>query len=179
MKKFAELTADFDEVDVAWILNFERLQQQVYMYSDDDRSAYYPNDLDWPIVWALARYNKKHIICTKKLPGLLDVNKDICRFLDKVKWRWIHKDNESELPVVRVKHKRRVDNPCHLITTPLLQCWCDSVRQKILAECKQSINKSKHNRSFHNFKKLIKWGTQRLKNWVSGFYLQTKMEAMH
>ena len=59
VKKFAELTADFDEVDVAWILNFERLQQQVYMYSDDDRSVYYPNDLDWPIVWALPRYNKQ------------------------------------------------------------------------------------------------------------------------
>ena len=52
VKKFAELTADFDEVDVAWILNSERLPQQVYMYSDDDRSAYYPNQLDWPIVWA-------------------------------------------------------------------------------------------------------------------------------
>ena len=111
----------------------------------------------------IGKVQQKHIICTKKLPGLLDVNKYICRFLDKVKWRWIHKDNESELPVVRVKHKRRVDNPCHLITTPLLQCWCDSVRQKILAECKQSINKSKHNRSFQNFKKLIKWGTQSLK----------------
>jgi hypothetical protein len=65
VKQFMMLTSDFDEVDVAWMLNFDRLQQQVYMFSYEDKTAGIPLDLEWPITWALARYNRKHIVCTK------------------------------------------------------------------------------------------------------------------
>ena len=54
-----QLTADFDEADIASLLCFDILQQQVFIYSDEDKAAYYPDDLEWPIVRALARYNKK------------------------------------------------------------------------------------------------------------------------
>ena len=68
VNRFVQFTADFDETDIAWLLCFDRLQQQVYICSDEDKAAYYPDDLEWPIVWALARYNKKDIICSKRIP---------------------------------------------------------------------------------------------------------------
>ena len=83
MNRLVQLTADFDEADIAWLLCFDRLQQQVYIYSDEDKAAYYPDDLEWPIVWALARYNKKHIFCSRKLPVLFQINEVICRFWTK------------------------------------------------------------------------------------------------
>ena len=82
VNRLVQLTADFDEADIAWLLCFDGLQQQVYIYSDEDKAAYYPDDLEWPIVWALARYNK-NIICSKKLPVLSQINEDICRVWTK------------------------------------------------------------------------------------------------
>ena len=55
---------------VMWLADFERLREQVYTYNGCEKTAVFDQDLEWPIVWCLARYNKKHVVCPRELPAI-------------------------------------------------------------------------------------------------------------
>jgi hypothetical protein len=40
--------------DIAWIINFNKLRDQVFIYNHSERSAERVEDLEWPLVWLLA-----------------------------------------------------------------------------------------------------------------------------
>ena len=68
LSRFSELMKNASMSDWHWIINFEILRKQVYMFHPELKQASRENhSIPWPIVWLLGRYHKGHIFICKKL----------------------------------------------------------------------------------------------------------------
>lgn len=110
--KFWELLEGSTACDIWWLQNFHLLEQKVSVYDPFTKSIYHPQayNVPWPIVWILARYNRKHIWATKKLPGADWIVQDIRQFVDAVKWRWVFRNSRTPKPGVYFK----LHTPCNV-----------------------------------------------------------------
>ena len=56
------------------VAGFSKLYTFICTYSADDRTAYAADgEVDWPVIWLLARHNRKHIFSNGAQPGVADV----------------------------------------------------------------------------------------------------------
>jgi hypothetical protein len=71
--------------DLQWMLNFDVLMNKVYYYDHVGMSAVpvsmmSKGSIPWPVVWLVARYHKRHVFASKRLPLLGTVRDSINNF---------------------------------------------------------------------------------------------------
>ena len=160
--KFWELLEGGTACDIWWLQNFHLLEQKVSVYDPFTKSIYHPQayNVPWPIVWILARYNRKHIWASKKLPGADWIVQDIRQFVDAVKWRWVFRNSRTPKPSVYFK----LHNPCNVPVDGAVQFWLDTLHAKLVAEAKRATNFAKHrSKCWSNMNPLVRWGLKLLK----------------
>ena len=74
--------------DLNWFANFEVLTKKVLFYDFHKNEVFLAQDvLEWPIIWVLGRYHKKHIMCGKSALNIERASNVIKEFINRVKWK--------------------------------------------------------------------------------------------
>ena len=53
-----------------------------------------PPDIPWPVQWILTNYSSKHIFLGRGAPRLDALHAEIMDFSNRMKWRWVHRDED-------------------------------------------------------------------------------------
>jgi hypothetical protein len=124
-RRFAFLLRGASLADYAWLSDFGRIRDNVYVYDHVSKSARHPDANDagipWPIIWIMGRYHKNHVLCMKAKPDLQRFIKDISQFEQKMRWRWFFRD-DNEKPSIIIKAKRAT-RPCTVVVYAALEAW--------------------------------------------------------
>ena len=118
--KVARLLDNATVADASWLLRVPELRDKVCVYSHSSHCVLSASDIPWPALWALARYNLKHIL-VRRLPALKKMHEAAVLFTRKEKWRWVFRNDASELPPFRVKSS--VLREPNMIIAPELLQW--------------------------------------------------------
>ena len=81
--------------------------------------------------------------------------------INKMKWRWIHRDSDDPLPKIIVKTKHTA--PCLSVCAPEIDVWASMLRIAVLKRARKAINRSRFDTSFANMTKLVTWPLGRLR----------------
>ena len=149
--------------DWLWFIDFARLRDQVYVYDHACHSVYTPGggEVEWPIVWVLARYHKKHILCTKALPRIDQVVRDLNDWGNRLKWQWFHRKDSDSKPSITVRY-RRLPTCTHLLA-PEVEWMVRNMKDCVLRECRRAISKVRYDRSYANVLPLTSFGLSLLR----------------
>jgi len=81
VRAFLSLMKGASASDWWMMMNFNKLRRSVYVYNHDRRMVTYADkQLEWPIVWVLARYHQKHVFYSKKKPSIKTLNDQLINF---------------------------------------------------------------------------------------------------
>ena len=133
-RRVASLLRGASLADLAWLANFNRIRDNVYVYDHVSKSAHHPHADDahipWPIIWIMGRYHKKHVLCMKAKPDLQNFIKYISQFEQKMRWRWFFRDDNVKASII-IKAKRAT-RPCNIVVDAALEAWLSSLRRTML-----------------------------------------------
>ena len=86
--------------DLDFLLNFDQLEENIYHLNMDSQSLVIKDqDLPWPVRFVLARFNRKHIFSSGRLPCEQEVARCVNGFVQKMKWRWNIQGEERPKPI--------------------------------------------------------------------------------
>ena len=100
---FAKAVRGASDVDLALLIRFHTVCNNVYMYDAQARSCFHPSwtDVPSPIIFLSGRYNRKHIFQPPSAPKRQRIKRAMEHFEAKLKWRWHFKDSpKSNFPVL-------------------------------------------------------------------------------
>ena len=160
---FLRMFSGASVADLCCIANFQLLRDQILGFDRDARAVVLSGHVTpWPIVWVLARYNRKHIWCPNRLPDLTNIRGHVDDFCNKVKWRWIFRNEPAEHMPFRIKHSRTT--ACTSLTNPELECWLQGLKKTIYSSFKTSFSKHRHGQYHGNQLPVVRWGLRMLKD---------------
>ena len=86
LNTFLAMMKDATWADWKWFGSFNLLRQRVYLYHHQLRKVEISSEADvgWPIIWALGRYNRKHVLVTKRSPSLRRLAAEVANFGHKI-----------------------------------------------------------------------------------------------
>eukprot|EP00933_Yihiella_yeosuensis_P044464 TRINITY_DN39620_c0_g1_i1.p1 TRINITY_DN39620_c0_g1~~TRINITY_DN39620_c0_g1_i1.p1 ORF type:complete len:635 (+),score=76.46 TRINITY_DN39620_c0_g1_i1:476-2380(+) len=152
-----------------WLAKFEELRRRVYLYLPFAKEVVYPtDDIPWPIIWWLARYHKKHVFCSNALPKLQNVAQDIRQFINKLKWKYHHRNSCNAPPSISIPFRRLVP-PCSAELCPELQAWLFSLHHCLLKAAHFAKARARFNKSHSNLLPLTRLGMKmfRASKWAA------------
>ena len=143
------------------LLHFNALRDCVYIYNAEKQTVHKPGsaEIEWPIIWVLARFNKK-FAWSLRLPPATWIQQDLAVWRCKMAWRWFFRHRPGGMLPFR---------PCRDIkpqpyTAQLpssLRTWLTEVQRRILCRLQHDIRRGN---SFKNTVPLTAFGLQRLKH---------------
>ena len=168
-----------------WFIDFARLREQVYVYDHTSHSVYTPGggEVEWPIIWILARYHKKHILCNKSLPRIDHVVRDLKEWGNRFKWRWYHRASAGSKPSITIRY--RESPACEHLLAPEVEWMVRNMKDCVLSECRKAISRARYDRSYANILPLTSFGLRLLRrsglkaipnDTDGGYALETKAE---
>ena len=149
--------------DWLWFIAFSRLRSQVYIYSHEAHSVYTPEgeEVEWPVIWILARYHKKHILCSKAVPRIDSVVRDLVEWTHRLKWRWHFRADTGTKPSITMRYRRLPK--CDHLVAPEVEWMVRNMRDCVLQECRKAISWVKYHRSYANILPLTSLGLRLLR----------------
>ena len=149
--------------DMWWMQNFDMLCERIEVFDPPSKSMLPVSDfkVPWPIVWVLARYNRKHIWANRKLPSPDWVRKAMYDFCQRMKWKWFFRNSSTRKPLVRFQSTSH----CGHVIDPGLQFWLDRFNRMMIGEALRACKKAtRHKEVISNMSPLVRWGIQLLKS---------------
>jgi len=162
------------KADWTWLLRFRELKTHVRVYDPETKCSWIPTAEDtavpWPVIWLLARYNKKHIFVSRQLPSDRAVLKDVEAFENTIKLQWVHRKHPMGCTGFTVKPyvKAKCPDDASMKACGLLG-WLRGFRQHIMdsvgrARRIATMQRRTANKQYcSNMLPLVKWGLQLLK----------------
>ena len=145
---FLSLFKGCSAIDLGWLANWDALTRMVRKYDHRDK-AVYPvtavDDLPWPAVWCIARYNRKHRWQGGSLPRATGVASALAEFRDRMSWRWFFRDTEKKERLLRMKKKTQTCQYRGKLP-PELEGWLEAVRQACWSGFRDAVRVSRSNR---------------------------------
>ena len=150
--------------DWLWLCHFDRLREQVYVYNHAYHSVatVVGSQIGWPIIWVLARFHKKHILCSRALPRVDNIVQNIEEWSNRVKWSWHHRLSMAHRPSITVRF-RKVP-PCGELVAPEILWMTGHLKHCVMRECMKAISQARHDRSYCNMLPLTALGLRMLRN---------------
>ena len=158
-----EILADLSIEDTWWLRNFEKLEERIQVFDFLSKTVVPVNlcKVPWPVVWALARYNRKHIWATRKLPPTEWMCSALQEFCQRMRWKWHFRDKKSAKPSIWF----RSNTHCGEIIDPGLQFWLDRFYQLMAGETVKVQKRAKRKKeAVSNMSSLVRWGIRLLKD---------------
>ena len=155
--------------DWNFMLNFNRLHAHLYMLSDgklEPANKHVP----WPVVWLLARFNRKHAFISNTPPDIDALKKSLHCFKNKVLWQHYFKAQRETLAECEAFYKfpgLPVAN-FPFVQPPALKGWLAHLSADITEAATASIRRSRMARC-SNILGITKLGfsIMRKKKWVA------------
>jgi hypothetical protein len=148
--------------DCLWLRNYDTLAQNIFVLSSDNASACNASsniDIDWPIIWTIARHHKKHrIIDTRCLSKNL-VEDALVKFESKIKWSWYFRDRyeDPRLTMYRLKLIKKKTTPtCPHFIDPEIREWLRIFKSNVMEGYNRAHVQACRNK-FSNASHLAKW----------------------
>ena len=136
------------------------LRQSVYVYDHESKSVRHPGtEIEWPIIWLLSAFHRKHIFAPQKNQETKHINNDAIRLTRRVEWTWAPRKDSTCLPSIHIKTREIAS--CSELIPPVVQCWTTGLRNANMNAarkgCSQAIN--------HRFRNetLLRWARRRLR----------------
>lgn len=93
----------------------------------------------WPIVWVLARFSRKHIFSSRKLPPPEWMCSAMQDFGQRIRWKWFFRNSSAPKPSIVF----RSTSHCGHVVDPGLVFWLDRFHQQMIGEMLPSLQASK------------------------------------
>ena len=88
VRKFKEMMKDASVRDWKNLARVSNLRQSVYVYDHESKSVRHPGKkIEWPTIWLLSAFHRKHIFVPQKNPETKHINDDAIRLTRRVEWR--------------------------------------------------------------------------------------------
>ncbi len=105
-----------------------------------------PINVPWPIVWLLARFNRKHIFA-KNDPDDDKLMACLRTFEDKISWSWLLKDNDTA-PLMRIKGQQTTRFTQR--RAPALSAWLGQIRSTVIRVLEKTTGINRRNGGWSN-----------------------------
>ena len=93
---FLRMVRGASQADCYFLLNFGILYKRVYVLDLEAKSVGHADGrIQWPIIWLLARFHKKHILCSKTRPNINLIRGQLAQFGHKIKWRFHYRHDNT------------------------------------------------------------------------------------
>ena len=163
-REFCKLMRHAKASDWLSLLHFDSLRQCVYLYDVANRAVHHPqvHEVEWPIIWVLARYHKKFIWSTK-LPSEACLIRDFAAWRNRIAWKWFFRQKPGSKPPFRPC----VDAdsvPFKGVLNKDIQSWLQEVQRRIACRLRHDIESSRSSGRLVNTIPLTTFGLQRLKH---------------
>ena len=150
--------------DLETLASFHQLGSRVSVYEPELKSVFVnPQTIPWPIIWIAARFNKKHIVTSKRLPSLEPVHRCLRQAANKLKWAWVFRGEGHGGCYLRLR--RGITPLCPKVVDPEVSAWISSLHNTIVGACQRSLKKAKFFRPCSNTIPLTSWGFRLMKQW--------------
>lgn len=153
-----------------YVLALPRLKRTIYAYDHRSRSLLTDesDELPWPVMWALGRYNRKHILAGKKLPNLEDFRESLVQFEWKARWRqFFCRGSVEEQDVGGMKFVKfpGVVTPSFSGSTSIeTEMALKATRVAVLRGVRHERHKAKYDKTWKNVIPLTRLGLRLLKD---------------
>ena len=89
VRRFTEIMKDARVRDWKNMAHFSNLRHSVQMFDHESKSARNPGlEIEWPIVWLLSAFHRKHIFVPQKMLETKHINNVAIRLKRRVGWAW-------------------------------------------------------------------------------------------
>ena len=161
VRRFKSIMQDASVRDWKNLALFSNLRQSVYVYDHDSKSVRNPGqEIEWPIVWLLSAFHRKHIFVPQRVPETKHINDDAIRLTRRVEWAWALRKDSTCLPSIHIKSREIAS--CSKLIPPIIKCWTTGLRRAILNAAKKGCSEAINCR-FTNESLLLRWARQRLR----------------
>ena len=154
--KFTQMMKGARLCDWAWIASFQRLKSQIFIYDHSTHSASNDHEIEWPIIWLLARYSRQHIMCPRRLPCMNVVLHDVRQVCERFRLKWVLSQKHDDVKVnydsikYKIKKPKGMSLSCPTCTCPALESWLAGLRNVMLRAALRARRSVKCDRSFSN-----------------------------
>ena len=140
MARFMKLMEGASVADWTWLLRMQTLREKLNVYYDLHT---YPLDdtVEWPIVWALARFNNSFISSSNIWPKLSWADSELNQFSRRMHWRWHFRNSLADKPSICIKS---TSGNLPSVTAPEVGVWLSSLRQAVVGGIGSAVNQAKH-----------------------------------
>ena len=130
LRKFEHLIKDASANDLFHLMHFDKLRRQVYALSADEKSLDRGTSIEWPLVWMLTRFHRKHILMSRRRPGLMSVWNSLVHLERRLRWKTFFGLKKSEEKYVRVPNLP--PRPFTGVPPPELDWWLAALRRNVM-----------------------------------------------
>ena len=104
MRKSKEIMKDARVRHWKNLAQLSNLRQSIYVYDHESNSVRNPGtEIEWPIVWLLSAFHRKHIFVQQKIPETEHINNDAIRHTKRVEWTWALRKDSTYSPRIHIK----------------------------------------------------------------------------
>ena len=127
------------------LAHLSNLRQSIYVYDHESNSVRNPGtDIEWPIVWLLSAFHRKHIFVPQKIPETEHINNDAIRHTKRVEWTWALRKDSTCSPRIHIKSHEIAS--CSTLIPPVPKCWTTGLKNATMNAarkvCSEAINNS-------------------------------------
>ena len=144
-KQFLQMVTGATVNDCRFLLDFQYLRKQIYVYDHEIAGCHHPDadEIPWTLVWLLGRYNRKEVIPSRRVPDTQTLEENLANFVHRLKWKWHFRNNiDEERADEELKRKlwrSRSVKPMMKRTCPELDAWCHSFSNVVLKAQRDAI----------------------------------------
>ena len=144
--------------DLAWLTRPDELMNNVYVLDNMESAARHPvsKELPWHVLLLLGSFSKKHVFLKKTLPEWKRVRQAGIDMVNKLRWRFHHRDSDQAMPQTLGLSKSTA--PCKHVKDPEFN-WVEMRVKNWLSEsygCAE-LHKSKLQSRPHFVTAAINW----------------------
>ena len=145
VRRFKSIMQDASVRDWKNLALFSNLRQSVYVYDHDTKSVRNPGqEIEWPIIWLLSAFHRKHIFVPQRVPETKHINDDAIRLTRRVEWAWALRKDSTCLPSIHIKSREIAS--CSKLIPPIIKCWTTGLRRAILIAAKRGCSEAINSR---------------------------------
>ena len=131
VRRFKETMKDARVRDWKNVAHFSNLRHSVYVFHHESKSARNPGlEIEWPIVWLLSAFHRKHIFVPQKMLETKHINNVAVRLKSRVEWAWALRRDSTCLPNIHIKSSEIAS--CSKVIPPIAKCWTTGLGNAIM-----------------------------------------------
>ena len=145
-KSFLDVIMQDMTLEDAYYMNhFHDLEQRIEVFSPETSSMLHVRDckVPWPIVWVLARFSRKHIFSSRKLPPPEWMRSAMQDFGQRIRWKWVFRNSSAPKPSIVF----RSTSHCGHVVDPGFVFWLDRFHRQMIGEMLRACKRAKQRRA--------------------------------